>query len=86
MSETSFVLGPAHIACGDGSTVYGRVAVEHGRVVNVLTDEGPSDLMPPEGSTIAPGLFNSTRRWATAFEHRNEPVRTTSMNSLRPGT
>jgi N-acetylglucosamine-6-phosphate deacetylase len=56
--ETSFILGPARIALGDGSTAYGRVAVEHGRIVQVLTTEGPSDLVPPDGSTIAPGLID----------------------------
>jgi len=58
VSETSFVLGPARLALGDGSAVYGRVAVEHGRVTGVLAGEGPSDLVPPDGSTIAPGLID----------------------------
>jgi N-acetylglucosamine-6-phosphate deacetylase len=56
--DTTFVLGPARIALGDGSTAYGRVAVEHGRITKILKDAGPSDLVPPDGSTIAPGLID----------------------------
>jgi len=58
VSETSFVLGPAQIACGDGSSVYGRVAVENGRITRVMPDDGPSDLVPPTGALIAPGLID----------------------------
>jgi N-acetylglucosamine-6-phosphate deacetylase len=58
VSDTSYILGPARIACGDGSTVYGRVAIEHGRVTGILPGDGPSDLVPPEASTIAPGLID----------------------------
>jgi N-acetylglucosamine-6-phosphate deacetylase len=56
--DTSYILGPARIACGDGSTVYGRVAIEHGRITGILPGDGPSDLVPPEGSSIAPGLID----------------------------
>jgi N-acetylglucosamine-6-phosphate deacetylase len=58
VSETSYVLGPARVACGDGSAVFGRVAVENGRITGILPDDGPSDLMPPAGAIIAPGLID----------------------------
>ena len=54
----SYVLGPARIALGDGTAVVGRIAVERGRIVNLLLGEGPSDLVPPAGATISPGLID----------------------------
>jgi N-acetylglucosamine-6-phosphate deacetylase len=55
----SYVLGPARLALGDGTAVRGRIAVEFGRITNVLPEDGPSDLVPPAGSTIAPGLIDA---------------------------
>ena len=55
----SYVLGPARLALGDGTAVRGRVAVELGRITRVLPEEGPSDLIPPAGATIAPGLIDA---------------------------
>jgi N-acetylglucosamine-6-phosphate deacetylase len=57
VSDT-FILGPARLALGDGTATYGRVAIERGRIARVLTDDGPSDLVPPSGSTVAPGLID----------------------------
>ncbi len=54
----SFILGPARLALGDGTAAHGRVVVERGRIAKVLTDDGPCDLVPPAGSTIAPGLID----------------------------
>ncbi|HEY3885324.1 MAG TPA: hypothetical protein VGL62_08965, partial [Vicinamibacterales bacterium] len=57
MSET-LVVGPAKLAFGDGSAGYGRVLVERGRIAAILTDDGPSDLVPPPNAIIAPGLID----------------------------
>jgi N-acetylglucosamine-6-phosphate deacetylase len=52
------LLGPAFIAVGDGTSTFGRVALENGRISGVLAAEGPSDHPLPSGSTIAPGLID----------------------------
>jgi len=57
VSDT-YILGPARIAVGDGTAVRGRVAIELGRITQVLPEDGPSDLVPPAGATIAPGLID----------------------------
>jgi N-acetylglucosamine-6-phosphate deacetylase len=51
-------LGPAFIAIGDGTSTYGRVAVENGRIAGILAADGPSDYTLPSGSSIAPGLID----------------------------
>ena len=53
-----YVLGPARIALGTGDALFGRVAVENGRIADVLSGDGPVDYRLPEGSTIAPGLID----------------------------
>ena len=57
MSDT-YVLGPARLALGDGTAINGRIAVERGRIVKVLPPDGPSDLVPPAGATVSPGLID----------------------------
>ncbi|MGC1380143.1 MAG: amidohydrolase family protein [Candidatus Baltobacteraceae bacterium] len=52
------LLGPAFIAVGDGTSTFGRIAVEDGRIAGVLPADGPSDFSLPAGSTIAPGLID----------------------------
>jgi N-acetylglucosamine-6-phosphate deacetylase len=52
------VLGPAFIAVGDGTSTFGRLALEGGRIGGVLAPDGPSDHPLPSGSTIAPGLID----------------------------
>ena len=52
------MLGPAFIAVGDGTTTFGRVAVEDGRIAGVLAADGPTDYPLPPGSNIAPGLID----------------------------
>jgi N-acetylglucosamine-6-phosphate deacetylase len=56
MSE--LLLGPAFIAVGDGTSTFGRLAIENGRIVGVLTADGPSDYPLPSGASIAPGLID----------------------------
>lgn len=51
-------LGPAFIALGDGTSTFGRVAVEHGRIAGILAADGSSDYPLPPGSSIAPGLID----------------------------
>ena len=52
------LLGPAFIAVGDGTSTFGRLAVENGRISGVLSADGPSEYPLPAGSTIAPGLID----------------------------
>ncbi|HEY1867103.1 MAG TPA: amidohydrolase family protein [Candidatus Cybelea sp.] len=52
------LLGPAFIAVGDGTSTFGRLAVEDGRIANVLPADGPADHALPPGSSIAPGLID----------------------------
>jgi N-acetylglucosamine-6-phosphate deacetylase len=54
----NITLGPAKLAVGDGTSTYGRLAIENGRIVSVLPADGPSDHPLPPGSTIAPGLID----------------------------
>ncbi len=56
MSAT--LLGPAFIAVGDGTSTFGRLAVENGRIAGVLAADGPTDFPLPAGSSIAPGLID----------------------------
>jgi N-acetylglucosamine-6-phosphate deacetylase len=57
VSDTS-ILGPARIAVGDGTVTYGRIAIERGRIAGILAGDGPSDLRPPDGAIVAPGLID----------------------------
>ncbi|MHB8463150.1 MAG: hypothetical protein ACYDA1_10935, partial [Vulcanimicrobiaceae bacterium] len=54
----SFTLGPAPIVTGDGSSTFGRLRIEDGRIVDLLGADGPSDLSLPAKVTIAPGLID----------------------------
>ncbi|MBV8639012.1 MAG: amidohydrolase family protein [Candidatus Eremiobacteraeota bacterium] len=54
----SITLGPALLAVGDGTSTYGRVQIENGRIAAVLPADGPSDRPLPPGSSIAPGLID----------------------------
>ena len=51
-------LGPAFLAIGDGTSTFGRIAIENGRITSILPADGPSDVSLPNGSTIAPGLID----------------------------
>jgi len=53
-----FVLGPATLALGDGNSVHGRIAIERGRIIEIITSDGPSDVRLPSGVQIAPGLID----------------------------
>ena len=52
------ILGPALIAIGDGTSTYGRLSIENGRIAAVLPADGPSDVALPNGTSIAPGLID----------------------------
>ena len=52
------ILGPAFIAIGDGTSTFGRIAVEDGRIAAVLPADGPTDYPLPGGCSIAPGLID----------------------------
>lgn len=51
-------MGPAFIAIGDGTSTFGRLALENGRIAGVLPADGPTDHPLPAGSSIAPGLID----------------------------
>ena len=53
-----FTLGPATLALGDGSSTYGRITVERGRILEILAADGPSDFRLPPGTHVAPGLID----------------------------
>jgi N-acetylglucosamine-6-phosphate deacetylase len=61
------ILGPAFIAVGDGTSTYGRLAIEDGRVAAVLPADGSSDYPLPTGSSIAPGLIDVHTNGAGEF-------------------
>ncbi len=58
LSSACFILGPALLAVGDGTSTFGRLAVDGGRISAVLPADGPSDLPLPPGTTVAPGLID----------------------------
>jgi len=55
---TSYTLGPARLALGNGGLQYGRLVVDNGRIAEILDGDGPSDLAVPGGTTIAPGMID----------------------------
>ena len=55
---SGLLLGPAFIAVGDGTSTFGRLAVEDGRIAAVLAADGPTDFPLPAGSSIAPGMID----------------------------
>ena len=55
---SGLVLGPAFIAVGDGTSTFGRLAIEDGRIAGVLPADGPTEYPLPPGSSIAPGLID----------------------------
>ena len=59
--------GPAAIAVGDGSTTYGRIAIEHGRISAILPGDGESDRPLPAETIIAPGLIDVHTNGAGEF-------------------
>jgi N-acetylglucosamine-6-phosphate deacetylase len=63
----SFLLGPARLALGDGSQRSGRLAIERGKIAQILDDDGPADIMPPADAVIAPGLIDVHTNGADEF-------------------
>jgi N-acetylglucosamine-6-phosphate deacetylase len=54
----TYILGPARLALGDGTLTHGRLAIERGRIARILPENGPSDVRPPDGAIVAPGLID----------------------------
>ncbi len=54
----SYILGPARVAFGDGTTAFARIAVERGRIREVLPADGPADVGVPTDAIVAPGLID----------------------------
>lgn len=51
-------MGPAFIAIGDGTSTFGRIAVEDGRIAAVLPADGAADYPLAPGTSVAPGLID----------------------------
>lgn len=62
-----FILGPAAVALGDGNVTQGRIAVDHGRIREILPGDGPSDFPLPAGTHVAPGLIDVHTNGAGEF-------------------
>jgi N-acetylglucosamine-6-phosphate deacetylase len=52
------LLGPSFVAVGDGTSTFGRLAIENGRIAGVLAADGPADYPLPAGTTVAPGMID----------------------------
>jgi N-acetylglucosamine-6-phosphate deacetylase len=52
------LLGPSFVAVGDGTSTFGRLAIENGRIAGVLAADGPTDYPLPAGTTVAPGTID----------------------------
>jgi N-acetylglucosamine-6-phosphate deacetylase len=63
----SYILGPARLAVGDGSTTTGRLAIERGKIVAILPADGPSDVTLPVEAIVAPGLIDVHTNGADEF-------------------
>ena len=63
----SYIRGPARLALGDGTLAHGRVAVDRGRIARILPEDGPTDLRPPDGAIVAPGLIDVHTNGADEF-------------------
>jgi N-acetylglucosamine-6-phosphate deacetylase len=66
-TSTRLILGPAFIAVGDGTSTFGRLAIEDGRVSAVLAADGPTDYPLASGTSIAPGLIDVHTNGASDF-------------------
>ncbi|MBV8117009.1 MAG: amidohydrolase family protein [Candidatus Eremiobacteraeota bacterium] len=61
------VLGPAFIALGDGTSTFGRIAVEDGRIAAILAADGPTDDALHGVCSIAPGMIDVHTNGARDF-------------------
>jgi N-acetylglucosamine-6-phosphate deacetylase len=53
-----FILGPAHLALGNGALLHGCLRIENGHIAEILEGEGPGDYLLPPNSVIAPGMID----------------------------
>jgi len=58
LSDDALTLGPAYIALGDGSALYGRLLVRDGVIAAIMPGDGPSHVELPVGTILAPGLID----------------------------
>lgn len=54
----SYTLGPARIAFGTGNASFARIAIENGRIADILPGNGTSDYPLAAGTTISPGMID----------------------------
>ncbi|MBV8498619.1 MAG: amidohydrolase family protein [Candidatus Eremiobacteraeota bacterium] len=64
---SGLILGPAFIAVGDGTSTFGRLAIEDGRIAGVLAADGPADCALPAGTSVAPGLIDLHTNGASEY-------------------
>ncbi|MBV8843401.1 MAG: hypothetical protein JO307_11380, partial [Bryobacterales bacterium] len=62
-----YIIGPARLAFGNGSSANGRLVIENGRIAEVLSPEGSVDFTLPPEATIAPGLIDVHTNGAGEF-------------------
>src|SRR5581483_11503304 len=62
-----FILGPATLALGDGTSKIGRIAVERGRIREILEPDGRTDFPLPPKTHVAPGMIDVHTNGARDF-------------------
>ena len=51
-------MGPALIAIGDGTSIFGRLSIAEGRIDALLPGDGETNVSLPDGAIVAPGLID----------------------------
>ncbi|HVR47006.1 MAG TPA: amidohydrolase family protein [Candidatus Binatia bacterium] len=69
---SGLTLGPAFIAVGDGTSTFGRLEIEDGRIAGVLAADGPADYALPPGTSIAPGLIDLHTNGASEYSFNRD--------------
>lgn len=84
-----FVLGPATLAFGNGESAQGRIVIDRGRILEILPADGPSDVVLPPGTTVAPGMIDVHTNGAGEFLFNRDQgyaVPVASVEYARQGT
>ena len=79
---SGLILGPAFIAVGDGTSTFGRLAIEDGRISGVLAADGPADCVLPAGTSIAPGLIDLHTNGASEYLFNRDQGNAVSVSCI----
>jgi len=79
---SGLILGPAFIAVGDGTSTFGRLAIEDGRISGVLAADGPADCVLPPGTSIAPGLIDLHTNGASEYLFNRDQGNAVSVSCI----